>query len=73
MRPIALLNTFRKSMVKVIQKRLNKIFTKRHILKGFNFADLLDNSTRALIHIVNNLIEVCERRKGRDVNSTTGH
>ncbi|KAF0420588.1 reverse transcriptase [Gigaspora margarita] len=63
MRPIVLLDTFRKSIVRIIQKILNKIFTEKHIRKELNFAGLPGNSTSTPIHIVNNLIEYVKEEK----------
>ena len=57
MQPIMLLETFRKLVVRIIQKRLCKIIVQKKILKGTNFTRLSEESTIALIHILNNVIE----------------
>ena len=56
-RPIMLLETFRKLVVRIIQKRLCKVIVQKKILKGANFAGLPEESTMAPIHILNNVIE----------------
>ena len=58
-----LLETFRKSFVRIIQKRLSKIFTEHRILEGLNFAGLPGKSTSSPIHIVNNLVEDAKQKK----------
>jgi len=52
-----LLETFRKLVVRIIQKRLCKVIVQKKILKGANFAELPEESTMAPIHILNNVIE----------------
>ena len=44
-RPITLLETLRKALVKLINARLSKIIVKRHILEGNNYASLPGGST----------------------------
>ena len=56
-RPIILLETFRKLVVRIVQKRLNKVFVEKQILKEANFAGLLNENTIVFIHILNNIIE----------------
>ena len=56
-RPIMLLETFRKLVVRIVQKRLSKVLVERQILKGANFAGLSSESTMAPIHVLNNVIE----------------
>jgi hypothetical protein len=62
-RPIMLLETFRKSLVRVVQKRLSKVMINRNILKGFNFAGLEGESTTVPIHILHNLMEDAKQEK----------
>ena len=57
MRPIMLLETFRKLVVRIIQKRLCKVIVQKKILKGANFVGLPEESTMIPIHILNNVIE----------------
>ena len=52
-----LLETFRKLVVKIVQRRLSKVFIEKQVLKKTNFASLLNKSTIAPIHILNNIIE----------------
>ena len=55
--PIMLLETFRKLVIRIIQKRLCKVIVQKKILKGANFAGLPEESTMTPIHILNNVIE----------------
>src|SRR5437868_12023022 len=57
MRPIMLLEIFRKLVVRIVQKRLSKVFIEKQILKGANFTGLPNESTMAPIHVLNNVIE----------------
>src|SRR5205085_8621223 len=52
-----LLETFKKLVIRIIQKRLCKVIVQKKILKGANFTGLLEESTIAPIHILNNVIE----------------
>src|SRR5205085_10442695 len=52
-----LLETFRKLIIRIVQKRLSKVLVERQILKGTNFARLPSESTIAPIHVLNNIIE----------------
>src|SRR5437868_3505856 len=61
-RPIMLLETFRKLVVRIIQKRLCKVISQKNILKGANFAGLPGESTIASIYILNNVIEDAKQR-----------
>src|SRR6185295_7780076 len=56
-RPIALLETFRKCTTKILTKRLARIFCQKNILRGPNFAELPENSTEEPVHIINMLME----------------
>src|SRR5205814_384643 len=57
MQLIMLLETFRKLVVRIIQKRLCKVIVQKKILKSANFTGLPEESTIAPIHILNNIIE----------------
>ena len=65
-RPIILLEAFRKVVVRVVAKRLDKVLTKFNILKGPNFTGLTGNSTSSPIHIMNNIIEEA-REKNNEI------
>ena len=54
---IMLLETFRKLVVRIVQRRLSKILIEKSILKGANFVGLPEKSIAVLIHILNNIIE----------------
>src|SRR5437868_10392022 len=56
-RPIMLLETFRKLIVRIVQKKLSKVFVEKQILKSTNFAGLSSESTMAPIHVLNNVRE----------------
>ena len=56
-RPIILLETFRKIVVRVINKRLSQILVEHNILEGPNYAGLPGDSTSSPIHIMNNLLK----------------
>jgi hypothetical protein len=56
-RPIALLETFRKCTTKILTRRLARIFCQNNILRGPNFAGLPGNSTEEPVHIINMLME----------------
>ena len=62
-RPIALLESFRKCMTRIYTKRLTNILIKRSILRGPNFAGLPGNSTESPIHILNSIIEDAHTKK----------
>ena len=55
--PITLLNIMRKAFVKLLTNRLSKIMVKHNILKGNNFAGLLEKSTDEPIKTINMIIE----------------
>ena len=48
---------FRKLVVRIVQKRLSKVFIEKQILKGINFTGLPNESTIAPIHVLNNVIK----------------
>ena len=65
-RPIVLLEAFRKVVVRVVGKRLDKVLIKYNILQGLNYAGLSDSSTSSPIYIMNNLIEEA-REKNKEI------
>ena len=52
-----LLEIFRKLIVRIVQKRLSKVFVEKQILKGTNFVGLPNESTITPIYVLNNMIE----------------
>jgi hypothetical protein len=64
-RPIALIETFRKVVTKVLTRRLAKVFTEKEILKGPNYAGLPGNSTEQPVHILNMIMEEA-KEKGKE-------
>ena len=56
-RPITLLDTLRKMVMKVITNRLSRIMVKHNILKGNNFAGLPGGATETPIKLMNLIIE----------------
>src|SRR5260363_94512 len=62
-RPIALIETFRKAITKVITKRLAKVMIEREILKGPNYAGLPGNSTEQPVHVLNMIMEEAKEKK----------
>src|SRR5260364_312413 len=61
-RPIALLEAFRKCVTRVITKRLSKVCIEKTILQGPNFASLPEDSTEEPIHILNALLEEAQEK-----------
>ena len=59
---IILLKTFRKLVIRIVQKRLYKIISQKNILKDANFIRLPEKSIMALIYILNNIIEDAKQR-----------
>ena len=66
MRPIVLLEAFRKTVVRIIIYRLDHIFVKHNILKSSNYTGLLENSIIGFKYIMNNLLENI-RQKNKEV------
>ena len=64
-RPIILLETFRKTVVRVLTYRLNKILVKHDILQGHNYAGLPRDSTASLIYILNSIIEDAKQKNNK--------
>ncbi len=61
-RPIALLETFRKCVTKVYTTRLERIIRVNNILEGSNFAGLIGSSTESPIHILSMIIEEAKEK-----------
>ena len=61
-RPIALIETFRKIVTKVLTKRLARVFIEKEILKGPNYAGLPGNSTEQPVHILNMIMEEAKEK-----------
>ena len=66
MRPIVLLEAFRKTVVRIVSKRLDQIFVTHKVLEGPNYAGLSGDSTASPIHIMNNILEDA-RQKNKEV------
>src|SRR2546430_14367976 len=62
-RPITLLETVRKLMVKILNHRLSNLFAQKHILKGYQFAGIPGSFTMEPIRILNELIEDAKEKK----------
>jgi hypothetical protein len=62
-RPIALIETFRKVVTKVITKRLAKVMIEKEILRGPNYAGLPGNSTEQPVHVLNMIMEEAKEKK----------
>src|SRR6266542_5599325 len=56
-RPITLLETTRKAIVKLINKRLIDIFTTHNVLQGLNFAGLPHKSTFEPLRLLDNILQ----------------
>lgn len=65
-RPIALLETFRKCVTKIFTARLEKVIRERDILKGPNFAGLVGSSTESPVHVLSMIIEEA-REKNKEL------
>ena len=55
-RPIALIESFRKVVTRVVAKRLSKVCREKEILEGRNFAGLKGDATEGPIHVMNALL-----------------
>jgi ribonuclease HI len=62
-RPIVLIETFRKTVVRILTHRLDKILVEHNMLEGPNFAGLSGDSTASPVHIMNNIIEDARQKK----------
>src|ERR1700722_5354095 len=62
-RPITLLETIRKAMVRILNNRVSKIFVQHHILKGNQFAGLPGTSTFEPLRILNEIIEDAKEKR----------
>ena len=62
-RPITLLETARKAMIRLLNNRLAKIMTEYKILKGNQFAGLPNTSTFEPIRIVNEIVQDAREKK----------
>ena len=62
-RPILLLETFRKTVVRILNTRLSRVLKDKGILKGRNFAGLPGEGTAAPIHLINCLLEDAREQK----------
>jgi hypothetical protein len=62
-RPIVLIETFRKTVVRILTHRLDKILAEHKILEGPNFAGLSGDSITSPVHIMNNIIEDARQKK----------
>ena len=58
-----LLETFHKSLVRIIQKRLSKVLLEKKVLRGLNFTSFEEESISTLIHLLHNLIEDTKQNK----------
>ena len=58
-----LLETFYKSLVRIIQKRLSKVLLEKKVLRGLNFTSLEEENISTLIHLLYNLIENTKQNK----------
>ena len=63
MRPILLLEAFRKMVVRVLTNRLTKVLQKKEIPKGRNFAGLPGEGTMVPVQLINCLIEEAKKKK----------
>jgi hypothetical protein len=62
-RPITLLETVRKAMVKILNRRLSTIFSQHKVLQGNQFAGLPYSSTFEPIRILNDVIQDAKEEK----------
>jgi hypothetical protein len=62
-KPITLLETLRKTLVKIITKRLLNVIAEKNILKGGNHAALPRGSTKAPLRIINTCIKDAKSNK----------
>src|SRR6266540_1424801 len=62
-RPLTLLDTLRKAVMKIVTNRLSKIMAKHHVLKGNNFTGLPEGSTEFPIKLMNMIMEDAKEHK----------
>ena len=62
---IVLIETFCKTVVRVVIQRLDKIIVEYNILERPNFAGLSDNSTTSLVYIMNNILEDAKQKNNK--------
>src|SRR5438552_13477030 len=62
-RPIILLETSRKLLIKILTNRFFTICKNYNILKDSNYADMPEKSTQKLIHVLNNICEEARKKK----------
>ena len=62
-RPLTLLDTMRKAVMKILTNQLSRIMAKHEILKGNNFAGLPGGSTELPIKIMNMILEDAKKNQ----------
>ncbi len=62
-RPLTLLDTMRKAVIKILTNRLSRIMAKHNILRGNNFAGLSGGSTETPIKLMQMILEDAKENK----------
>ena len=62
---IVLIETFCKTVIRVITQRLDKIMVEHNILEGPNYTGLSGNSTASPVHIMNNILEDASQKNNK--------